>query len=129
MKLAARLVSSSCPGRGRGFRDGVSPDMSGSFERRFGGIAAALVETSRSRPWLVVALCALLTAGSVYVTATILEIDTDTDRLLSPELRVGQTNRALAEAFPDLQNNLVRDGGGRRRPPTRAPPPRSWPRG
>jgi hopanoid biosynthesis associated RND transporter like protein HpnN len=81
--------------------------MSEGFERRFGGIAAALVETSRSRPWLVVALCALLTAGSVYVTATILEIDTDSDRLLSPEIRVGQTNRALAEVFPDLQNNLV----------------------
>jgi len=81
--------------------------MSKSFERRFGGIAAALVETSRSRPRLVIALCALLTAGSIYVTATILEIDTDKDRLLSPELRVGQTNRALAAAFPDLQNNLV----------------------
>jgi hypothetical protein len=81
--------------------------MSGGFERRFGGIAAALVEASRSRPWLVVALCALLTAGSVYVAATILEIDTDSDRLLSPELRVGQTNRTLAEVFPDLQNNLV----------------------
>ena len=35
------------------------------------------------------------------------EIDTDSDRLLSPEIRVGQTNRALAEVFPDLQNNLV----------------------
>jgi hopanoid biosynthesis associated RND transporter like protein HpnN len=81
--------------------------MRGSFERRFGGIAAALVETSRSRPRLVVALCALLTAGSVYVTATMLEIDTDKDRLLSPELRVGQSNRALAKAFPDLQDNLV----------------------
>ena len=81
--------------------------MNGSFERRFGALASTLVEISRSRPWLVVALCALLTAGSVYVTATILEIDTDSDRLLSAELPVGQTNRALAEVFPDLQNNLI----------------------
>jgi len=72
-----------------------------------GRLAAALVETSSRHPWAVVVLCALLTAGSIYVAATILEIDTDSDRLLSPELRVRQTNLALAKAFPEMQHNLV----------------------
>ena len=81
--------------------------MSGRFERLLGGVAAAVVEVAATRPRLVVGLCALLTAGSVYFAATGLEIDTDSDRLLSSELSVRKTNLALAETFPDLQNNLV----------------------
>jgi hopanoid biosynthesis associated RND transporter like protein HpnN len=77
------------------------------FERVFGRLAAALVEACSRHPWVVLLLCSLFTAGSIHVALTILEIDTDADRLLSPELSVRQTNLALAEAFPDLQNNLV----------------------
>ena len=76
-------------------------------EELLGGVAVALVETSRAWPRLVVGLCALLTASSIYVAATILDVDTDSDRLLSRELPVRQTNLALAEAFPELQHNLV----------------------
>jgi hopanoid biosynthesis associated RND transporter like protein HpnN len=54
----------------------------------------------------VLALCTLLTIAAA-VAAAGLEVDTDSDRLLSADLRVGQTNRALAAAFPELQNNLV----------------------
>ncbi len=81
--------------------------MRASFDKLFGGIAAALVEGSRAWPRLVLGLCALLTAGSSYVAATILEVDTDSDRLLSSDLPVRQTNLALADAFPELQHNLV----------------------
>lgn len=96
------------PDRIRRSRTGVGArDMNDMFGRFFGGIAAALVETSGAWPRLVVALCALATAGSVYIAVTILEVDMDSDRLLSPEVQVGQTNRALAKAFPELKNNLV----------------------
>jgi hopanoid biosynthesis associated RND transporter like protein HpnN len=77
------------------------------FERLFGGVAASLVDASRARPLLVVVLCAALTAGSLWVAATILKVDTDSDRLLSPDLPVRQTNLALEAAFPDLHRNLV----------------------
>jgi len=78
-----------------------------SFERIFGGVAATLVEISRRFSWQVVGLCALATAACLAIAATFLTVDTDSDRLLSPTLRVRQTNLALAEAFPELQNNLV----------------------
>jgi hypothetical protein len=81
--------------------------MSQSFERLLGGVATAIVDTSRARPWLTIALCTLATVFSVYVTATSLEIDTDSDRILSSEMPVRQTNIALAKAFPEQQNNLI----------------------
>ena len=72
-------------------------------------IAAIGVDTAVSTTWprLVLALCALATAASVALAATILEVDADSERILSADLRVRQTNLALAEAFPSLQNNLV----------------------
>jgi len=81
--------------------------MNEGFERVLGGVTARIVETSSRRPWLVVALCALMTVGSVYLAATRLTVDTDSDRLLSEDPGVGQTNLALAAAFPKLRNNLV----------------------
>ena len=80
--------------------------MADGFERLLGGVAADAVESSARRPRLVLALCALLTLASVWAAAG-LKVDTDSDRLLSANLRVGQTNRALAAAFPELQNNLI----------------------
>jgi hopanoid biosynthesis associated RND transporter like protein HpnN len=81
--------------------------MSARFQELLGKGAAALVETSSTRPRLALTLCALLTAGSVYATVTILKVDTDSERVLSSELPVRQTNIAIAEAFPELQNNLI----------------------
>ena len=81
--------------------------MSQSFERLLGGIAASIVETSSARPWLVVGLCALATAGSIAIAATVLEVDTDSDRILRPDLPARKTNLALEAAFPELQHNLV----------------------
>lgn len=81
--------------------------MSEGPEKLLGNVAAAVVEGCARRPRLSVALCALLTAGSIWAAVTLLEIDTDSDRILSSDLRVRQTNLALAKAFPDLQNNLV----------------------
>ena len=76
-------------------------------EEFLGGLASALVETSRARPWWTVALSILLTAVSTYLAATILTVDTDSDRLLAPHLPVRQTNIALEQTFPALRNNLV----------------------
>jgi hopanoid biosynthesis associated RND transporter like protein HpnN len=81
--------------------------MSKSFERLLRAGAVALVGASIARPRLVVAICALLTAGSVYAAATMLGVETDKDRILSPDLPVQQANDALAKAFPAAQNNLV----------------------
>ena len=72
--------------------------MQGNFERLLGDAAATLVETSKAWPRFVVALAFLLTAGSIYVAIAILRIDTDSDRILNPNLPVRQTNIALAEA-------------------------------
>ena len=49
--------------------------MDEGSQRVHGRLAAALVETSSRHPWAVVLLCALLTAGSIYAAATILELD------------------------------------------------------
>ena len=81
--------------------------MGGDFAALFGVGAAALVKASSERPYIVISLCAALTAASLYVTVTVLEVDTDSDRILSSDLPVRQTNIALAEAFPELQNNLI----------------------
>jgi hopanoid biosynthesis associated RND transporter like protein HpnN len=81
--------------------------MTGSFEKLFGGIAAALAEFSSSRPLLVVSLCIAFTAGSLWAAGTSLEVDTDADRIMSPDIPVRQTNLALEAAFPDLHRNLV----------------------
>jgi hopanoid biosynthesis associated RND transporter like protein HpnN len=79
--------------------------------KRFEGLlragAAGLVGASIARPWLVVAICALLTACSVYLAVTLLGVETDKDQILSPDQYVQQANDALAEAFPVAQNNLV----------------------
>jgi predicted RND superfamily exporter protein len=72
--------------------------MSEGVYGRLGGGAAVLVGASSARPRLVRALCALLTAGSAYVAATMLTVDTDSDRILSSDMPVRQTNIALAEA-------------------------------
>jgi len=61
--------------------------MNGSFERLFGRVAAALVGACSAWPRLVIALCALSSAGSLWIAASILEVDTDSDRLLSPTLQ------------------------------------------
>jgi hopanoid biosynthesis associated RND transporter like protein HpnN len=81
--------------------------MNDRFQRLFGDRAAMLVGISSARPRSAVALCALLTVGSVYLAATTLKVDTDSERVLSAELPVRQRNIAIAEAFPELQNNLV----------------------
>lgn len=81
--------------------------MNESVEKFLGRLAGAMVEFSARRPWLVVAISTLLTAGSIYVAVAILEVNPDSDALLSPDLPIRQTNLALEAAFPDLHRNLV----------------------
>jgi hopanoid biosynthesis associated RND transporter like protein HpnN len=76
-------------------------------EEVLGRVAAAIVEASVRHVALTLGLSLLLTIASLYGAVTMLEVDTDSDRLLAAHLPVRQTNIALAEAFPALQNNLV----------------------
>lgn len=76
-------------------------------ENAFGEVASWLVSVSCRRPAVTLAICLVVTAGALYAAATGLEVDTDSDRLLSEHLPVRQTNIALAEAFPALRDNLV----------------------
>jgi hypothetical protein len=77
------------------------------IEQFLGDLAARMVEASRRRPRIVVVLSLLLTIVSAYLAATRLQVDTDPDLLTSPELPFRQTNAALEEAFPMLQDNLI----------------------
>ena len=76
-------------------------------EEALGRAAAAVVETSISHLGLTFAASLLLTVGSLYAAATMLEVDTDSSRLLSEDMPVGRTNNELIEIFPTLQDNIV----------------------
>jgi len=77
------------------------------FERCFAAAARGLVGRAARRPAQVLAACVVATLACSYLAATRLSVDTDSDRLLSRDLPVRQTNLALAQAFPALQHNLV----------------------
>jgi hopanoid biosynthesis associated RND transporter like protein HpnN len=76
-------------------------------EDLLGHVAGAMVETSRAHRVLTVVASLLLTLASGYLAATLLSVDTDSSRLLSEDMPVGKTNRALVELFPELQDNIV----------------------
>jgi hypothetical protein len=72
-----------------------------------GRVATSMVEASRSHLGITLAVCSLLTIASLYGAATMLEVDTDSSRLLSEDMAAGRTNRLLVELFPSLQDNIV----------------------
>ena len=76
-------------------------------EEILGRAAATIVEASHSRIALTLGTCGLLAGISLYLAATILTVDTDSSRLLSEDMPVGRTNRALVGLFPSLQDNIV----------------------
>ena len=81
--------------------------MTAKIDRILSRWAAALVEASRRRARSVVLLGSLLTAASLWLAATGLVVDSDPDRMTSPDLPFRVTKRALEAAFPTLRDNLV----------------------
>lgn len=65
------------------------------------------------RPWLVIGVAALLTFGGLYVTVTRFVINTDTARLISPDVSWRQNETAFDRAFPQRTDLIlaVVDGG------------------
>jgi hopanoid biosynthesis associated RND transporter like protein HpnN len=72
-----------------------------------GEVLAAIVDASRRHAWVVTLILLLLSiAGGLY-TAGHISIDTDTDRLISPNLPWRQRDAALDRAFPQNAGLLV----------------------
>ncbi len=68
--------------------------------------AARWVAGVASRPVLVLLLIALVVLGSL-AAATRLSVDTDSSRMLAPDLPFQERARALNAAFPELKNQIV----------------------
>ena len=81
--------------------------MSDAVERALGRAAARVVDAAQRRPRAVLALALVLTAASGWVAATGLRVDSDPDRMTSPELPFRRTNAELEASFPELTDNLV----------------------
>jgi hypothetical protein len=60
----------------------------------------AIIDVSVRRPWLVLAVSALLTALALFVAVTRFAINTDTASLISPSLPWRQAEIAFDRAFP-----------------------------
>jgi len=77
------------------------------IDRSLSQLAAALVTTSQRRPRWVVAIGIVLTATSLGLAATGLRLDSDPDRMTSPDLPFRKTKAALESAFPTLRDDLL----------------------
>lgn len=55
----------------------------------------------------VIALFAILTAGSAWLAVTRLEVDGDPSNLIAPDVPWHKAEKAYAEAFPDQQKTIV----------------------
>lgn len=81
-----------------------------SAPRPHAALAVALawwVERVRRMAWLILAGAVLLTIGGAWYTAGHLDMNTDTQSLISQRLGYWQTFRAFSAAFPQLRDNLV----------------------
>ena len=67
----------------------------------------ALVAASVRRPWLVLAIAFLLTGLGLWVTVARFAINTDTARLISPEVEWRRMEIAFDRAFPQRTELLV----------------------
>jgi hopanoid biosynthesis associated RND transporter like protein HpnN len=70
------------------------------------GLTAHVVAACARRPWLVVLVAAALTASAFLYTAKHIAIDSDSARLIAPDVSWRQRERAFDAAFP-RQANLI----------------------
>ena len=83
------------------------PFVSAAFERAYGAVLAHLVELSRRRGWFVIAVAAIATVLCGVYAANHMGIETDPNKLLSPDLPYRKTFLEFSRSFPMLGDNLV----------------------
>jgi hopanoid biosynthesis associated RND transporter like protein HpnN len=66
-----------------------------------------LVATCARRPWLVLMVAAALTAGALLYTVKHIAIDSDSTRLIAPDVSWRQRERAFDAAFPRHANLIA----------------------
>jgi predicted RND superfamily exporter protein len=81
--------------------------MPSRIEKAISRAAGVFVDGAQKRPWQILAVAFLVTVAAAWAAATKLEVDTDPNTMLSPELPFRATAIRLADAFPALQDNLV----------------------
>nr|WP_314071343.1 MMPL family transporter [uncultured Roseococcus sp.] len=72
-----------------------------------GRVVVALVRVSIRRPWTVLAMLALVTAGAMWLTATRFVLDSDVTKLFSPDLSWRVAERTMERAFPQRLDLVV----------------------
>ncbi|TCH99802.1 hopanoid biosynthesis-associated RND transporter HpnN [Roseococcus sp. SYP-B2431] len=72
-----------------------------------GRIVVALVRVSIRRPWTVLAMLALVSAGALWLTATRFVLDSDVTKLFSPDLPWRVAERTMERAFPQRLDLIV----------------------
>jgi len=72
-----------------------------------GRIALALVRVSIHRPWTVLTMLALVSAGALWLSATRFVLDSDVTKLFSPDLPWRVAERTLERAFPQRLDLIV----------------------
>ncbi|WP_395397053.1 MMPL family transporter [Novosphingobium sp. BL-8A] len=68
---------------------------------------SALVIASIRRPWLTLALAAILTGLALFVAADRIAMTTDTAALISPTVGWRQQEQRMEAAFPQLRDNML----------------------
>jgi len=77
------------------------------IDRTLGRAAAFLVETAQRRARAVVLVSLALAGAALWLVDARLVVDTDPDRMTSPELPFRRTKAALEAAFPTARDNLL----------------------
>lgn len=72
-----------------------------------GRLTAAIVATATRHAWITVIACAFITIGALYYVVAHLGIDTDTSKMIDPNLPHRQAQRAFHAAFPNLTGGIV----------------------
>lgn len=77
-----------------------------------GRVVVALVRVSIRRPWTVLAMLALVSAGALWLSATRFVLDSDVTKLFPPDLPWRVAERTIETAFPQRQDliAIVLDG-------------------
>ena len=84
-----------------------SPDTAAPSRHGVTRIAEGMVAASVLRPWLVIAMAAVLAVAGAWVSATRFAITTDTQQLLTSDSDWFRDKVAFQEAFPQLRNVIL----------------------
>src|SRR5208283_1379979 len=76
-------------------------------DRNVKALISGIVAACARHPWLVLAVAAALSAGAFRYTAQHISIDSDSTRLISPDVSWRQNERAFDAAFPQRTNLIA----------------------